>query len=166
MYLNDGYDCPMDSVIRPNIFLAYYIYPELLTSKEWVEVFDNALPKLWCDWDMGEGVEGGGLSTIDKTHPLYQPYYTGIDNKSYHRGDSWFWINNIAAISMYRLDKERYKDKIFKIVNSSSQDILYWGFIGYASELASSGWFKSGGCLCQTWSIATFIELIHEVYIE
>ncbi|MGV8171206.1 MAG: amylo-alpha-1,6-glucosidase [Candidatus Woesearchaeota archaeon] len=166
MYLNDGYDCPMDSVIRPNVFLAYYIYPELLTSKEWIEVFDNVLPKLWCDWDFGEGIVGGGLSTIDKSHPLYQPHYTGIDNKSYHRGDSWFWINNIAAISMYRLDKEKYKDYIFRIVNASSQDILYWGFIGYASELASSGWFKSGGCLCQTWSIATFIELIHEVYIE
>lgn len=165
-FLNDGYNCPMDSVIRPNLFLAYYIYPELLSSKEWTDAFDNALPKLWCDWDFGEGIIGGGLSTIDKTHPLYMPYYTGIDNKSYHRGDSWFWINNMAAISMYRLDKERYKDNIFKILNSSSQDILYWGFIGYSSELASSGWFKSGGCLCQTWSIATFIELIHEVYIE
>jgi len=166
MYLNDGYDCSMHTVLRPNTFLAYYIYPDLLTQEEWKEVFDNALPKLWCEWDLGDGVKGGGLSTIDKTHPLYQPYYTGIDNKSYHRGDSWFWINNIAAISMYRLDKEKYKDYIFKIVNSSSQDILYWGFVGYASELASSGWFKSGGCLCQTWSIATFIELMHEVYIE
>ena len=166
MYLNDGYDCPLDTVVRPNIFLAYYIYPDLLTSGEWIQVFDNSLPKLWCDWDMGEGVKGGGLSTIDKIHPLYQPYYTGIDNKSYHRGDSWFWINNLAAVAMYRLDKEKYKDYIFKIINSSSQDILYWGFIGYSAELASSGWFKSGGCLCQTWSIATFIELMHEVYIE
>jgi len=166
MYLNDGYDCSLHDVVRPNIFLAYYIYPDLLTQKEWLEVCDNVLPKLWCEWELGEGVKGGGLSTIDKTHSLYQPYYTGIDNKSYHRGDSWFWINNIAAISMYRLDKEKYKDHIFKIINSSSQDILYWGFVGYSSELASSGWFKSGGCLCQTWSIATFIELMHEVYIE
>ena len=166
MYLNDGYDCSLHNVVRPNIFLAYYIYPGLLTTKEWEQVFDSALPKLWCDWDLGEGTKGGGLSTIDKTHSLYQPTYTGIDNKSYHRGDSWFWINNIAAIAMYRLDKEKYKEYIFKILNSSSQDILYWGFVGYASELASSGKFKSGGCLCQTWSIATFIELMHEVYIE
>ena len=165
-YLNDGYDCSMHTVVRPNVFLAYYIYPDLLTQEEWKDVFDNALPKLWCEWDLGENVLGGGLSTIDKKHSLYQPYYTGIDNKSYHRGDSWFWINNIAAISMYRLDKEKYKNYIFKIISSSSQDILYWGFVGYASELASSGWFKSGGCLCQTWSIATFIELMHEVYIE
>jgi glycogen debranching enzyme len=166
LYLNDGYDCPLDSVFRPNIFLAYYTYPELLSPKEWVEVFDNVLANLWCDWNMDDDIRGGGLSTIDKTHPLYQPYYTGIDNKSYHRGDSWFWINNIAAIAMYRLDKEHYKDYILKIINASSHDILYWGFIGYASELTSSGWFKSGGCLCQTWSIATFIELMHEVYIE
>lgn len=166
MYLNDGYDCPLDNVARPNVFLAYYIYPELLTSEEWSQVFDNSLSKLWCDWEMGEGLKGGGLSTIDKAHPLYQPNYTGIDNKSYHRGDSWFWINNLAAVAMYRLDKEKYKECIFKILNSSSQDILYWGFIGYSAELASSGWFKSGGSLCQTWSIATFIELMHEVYIE
>jgi len=166
MTLSDGYEGSLSEVVRPNIFLAYYIYPNLLSKDEWTQVFDNALPKLWCDWDMGEGVKGGGLSTIDKTHPLYQPYYTGIDNKSYHRGDSWFWINNIAAIAMYRLDKERYKDQITKIMASSAQDILYWGFVGYASELASSGWFKSGGCLCQTWSLATYIELVHEVYIE
>ncbi len=166
MYLNDGYDCPLEGVVRPNLFLAYYIYPDLLTSTEWSQVFDSALPRLWCEWDLGEGVKGGGFSTIDKTHPLYQSNYTGIDNKSYHRGDSWFWVNNLAAVAMYRLDKEKYKDYIFKIFNSSSQDILYWGFIGYSSELTSSGWFKSGGSLCQTWSIATFIELIHEVYIE
>ncbi|MGV8140815.1 MAG: amylo-alpha-1,6-glucosidase [Candidatus Woesearchaeota archaeon] len=166
LYLNDGYDCPLSDVIRPNIFLAYYIYPDLLSPKEWIEVFDNALSRLWCEWDMGENLKGGGLSTIDKMHPLYQPTYTGIDNKSYHRGDSWFWVNNVAAVAMYRLDKEHYKEHILKIITASSQDILYWGFIGYSSELASSGWFKSGGCLCQTWSIATFIELMHEVYIE
>ncbi|MGV8087172.1 MAG: amylo-alpha-1,6-glucosidase [Candidatus Woesearchaeota archaeon] len=165
MYLNDGYDSSLSEVIRPNIFLAYYIYPQLLDTNEWIEVFDNALPKLWCEWNV-TGQNLGGLSTIDKTHYLYQPYYTGLDNKSYHRGDSWFWINNIAAISMYRLDKEKYKDYISKIVALSSYDILYSGFIGYASELTSSGWFKSGGCLCQTWSIATFIELMHELYIE
>ncbi|HYD03445.1 MAG TPA: amylo-alpha-1,6-glucosidase [Alphaproteobacteria bacterium] len=166
LHLMDGYDCPMDSVTRPNIFIAYYVYPELLSDSEWIEVFDSALPKLWCDWDMGEGVKGGGLSTIDKSHYLYQPYYTGIDNKSYHRGDSWPWINNIAAIAMHRLDKKRYEEYIKEIVTSSAHDILYWGFIGYASELASSGWFKSGGCLAQTWSIATYIELMHEMFID
>jgi len=165
-HLNDGFEGSLSEVARPNVFLAYYIYPDLLSKNEWMQVFDDAMPKLWCEWDMGEGIKGGGLSTIDKTHTLYQPYYTGVDNKSYHRGDSWFFINNISAIAMYRLDKELYNEQILKIVNSSSQDILYWGFIGYASELASSGWFKSGGCLAQTWSVATYIELMHEVYIE
>jgi hypothetical protein len=163
--LNDGYDCTMSEIVRPNIFLAYYLYPELVSPKDWESTFDNALSKLWCEWDI-DTVKCGGLSTIDKSNGLYQPYYTGIDNKSYHRGDSWFWINNLAAIAMYRLNKEKYDTYIQKIMHASTQDILYWGFIGYASELASSGWFKSGGCLCQTWSITTFIELIHEMYIE
>jgi hypothetical protein len=163
--LNDGYCCAMHDVVRPNIFLAYYIYPELLSPTEWVPVFDHALSRLWCDWDI-DGTACGGLSTIDKSHYLYKSQYSGIDNASYHRGDSWFWVNNIAAISMYRLDKDRYKQHIERIVNASTQDILFSGYIGYASELTSSGWFKSGGCLCQTWSIATFIELMHEMYVE
>jgi len=163
--LNDGYDCEMHDVARPNIFLAYYIYPELLEPVEWESAFDHVLPKLWCDWELGS-IAGGGLSTIDKNNTLYQEHYTGINNRSYHRGDSWFFVNNIAAISMYRLNKEKYSSHITKILNSSSEDILFNGFSGYASELSSSGHFRSGGCFCQTWSIATFIEMMHEFYIE
>ncbi len=166
IYLNDGYNSPLSEVVRPNVFLAHYIYPDLLSSEEWQNVFDNVLPKLWCEWDIDAKTTSGGLSTIDKSHYLYKDTYTGLTNESYHRGDSWFWINNVAAIAMYRLDKNKYDSYIRKIVSSSSYDILYSGFIGYASELTSSGCFKSGGCLCQTWSIATFIELIHEMYIE
>jgi glycogen debranching enzyme len=162
--LNDGYACNMHDVFRPNVFLAYYLYPELLMPAEWGRAFDNILPRLWCEWDI-DGKSGGGLATIDKAYPLYQPHYTGLDNKSYHRGDSWFWINNIAAISMYRLDKHRYKQYIDKILNASTQDILFYGFIGHASEITSSSIFRPAGCLAQAWSISTYIELIHEMYM-
>jgi len=47
-----------DFTIRPNIFLAAYIYPKLLNQQDWEKVFDRALAALWLDW--------GGLSTLDK----------------------------------------------------------------------------------------------------
>jgi len=166
--LNDGFNSSYGDIVRPNIFLAYYAYPGLLSDEEWMSVFDNAIEKLWCEWKIGESAGddiAGGFSTIDKTHVLYRPYYTGQDNKSYHRGDSWFYINNIAAVCMSRLNKEKYSRYIEMILQSSAEDILFSGFIGYASELSSGAYYRPAGCFCQAWSIATFIELMHEQYM-
>ena len=83
-----------DFTKRPNIYIAAYIYPELLTRDEWTTCFKNITPSLWLSW--------GGLSTIDKKHPLYTKTHTGEITQSYHRGDSWFWINNLAVLVMKR----------------------------------------------------------------
>lgn len=162
--LNDGYACSNADVMRPNIFIAYYVYPDLLHNEEWESVFDYALERLWMGWDLVNR-EGGGLSTIDKDHYLFTPNYTGQNNRSYHRGDSWFFVNNIAAMALFRLNKEKYFPYIKKILNASTEDILYKGFIGCASELSSGTVFKPAGCFCQAWSIATYIELIHEMFL-
>ncbi len=161
LYLHDAAGGEYYDVMRPNIFLAYYLYPALLSDTEWEQVFDRALERLWCEWDIG-----GGISTIDKSHPLYSGQYTGQDNKSYHRGDSWFYTNNIAALCLHRLNQKKYAAFIKKILAASTEDILYSGFIGAASELSSSAAYKPGGCFAQTWSIATYIELVHEMFIE
>ena len=153
LILKDGKD---DAAIRPNIFLAYYLYPELLSHQEWEEVFDNTLKKLWVDW--------GGLTTIDKTSRYFTWEYSGENNKSYHRGDSWFFINNIAAICLYKVNKIKYDYAIRKIIDASTQDILWNGFIGHASELSSAKEQRAEGCLAQAWSAGTYIELVHEVY--
>lgn len=152
--LKDGSE---DNTIRPNIFLAYYLYPELLEKKEWVSVFENSLARLWLDW--------GGLSTIDKESLLFCDEYTGEDNRSYHRGDSWFFINNIAASCMIKLDKDRFRDYIEKIIKASSEDILYRGIIGRASEISSAKEQNANGSLFQLWSAATFIELA-DLYLK
>ena len=152
-YFADGLN---DFIIRPNIFIAAYIYPELLTKKEWITCFDNALKSLWNNW--------GGVSTIDKNNPLFRPEHTGENNESYHNGDSWFWINNLAAIVLYRLNKKRYKKYINKILEASTKEILWQGAIGHHAELSSSKELRSEGCLAQAWSAAMYIELINEIY--
>lgn len=151
--LADGVD---DFTIRPNIFIAAYVFEDLLPKLIWKKAIDNALEKLWLDW--------GGLSTIDKDNKMFKDTYSGELPISYHRGDSWYWINNLAAIVMHRIDKNHYKDKISKILEASSQEILWQGCIGSASELSSAKKRESQGCLNQAWSNATFIELIHQIY--
>ncbi|MDD2890385.1 MAG: amylo-alpha-1,6-glucosidase [bacterium] len=145
----------LDTTIRPNIFIACYLYPELLTKNEWKSVFSETLKKLWLEW--------GGLSTIDTNNPLYCDKYTGQDDKSYHNGDSWFFINNLAAISMYRIDKVHFNTYIKDILKASTTEMLSYGFIGHCAELSSAKELNPCGCLAQAWSSATLVELTSEV---
>lgn len=154
-FLLDGAD---DETIRPNIFIAYYAAPEILDRSEWGMAFDYALRALWDYW--------GGLATIDKSNKLFCNESTGQDTKSYHRGDSWFWINNLSAICLYKYDKKRYKREIEKILEASTDEILFHGCVGHHSELSSSEDLKAEGCWAQAWSAAMFIELIHELFVR
>lgn len=154
-YLNDGLN---DPTVRPNIFLAAYVYPDLLSNEDWAKCFSYALDKLWLDW--------GGLSTIEKNNKLFCSEYTGEDNRSYHRGDSWFWINNYAALVMSRLCSKDFKDKIEKITDASCEEILWKGMLACHAELSSAKELRSEGCWSQLWSSASFIELVNELYVN
>ena len=156
-YLNDGIDKRVaDKTIRPNVFLAAYIFHSMLSNKEWIKCFDSVLPNLSLWW--------GGLSSIDKKSPLFHKHHTGSDDISYHHGDSWYFLNNMAAIVLHKTDKEKYKRYINKIVRASTKEILWQGAIGHHSEISSASSRQSLGCQAQLWSAAMFIELIHELY--
>ncbi|RME30700.1 hypothetical protein D6789_04895, partial [Candidatus Woesearchaeota archaeon] len=100
-----------DPTQRPNVFLAYSAYPQLLSREEWRGVFDAALPSLFLEW--------GGLASIATTHPLFTTHYTGMNNKSYHRGDSWFWVNCLAAQSLHRIAPEHYHETIARLMDAA-----------------------------------------------
>ncbi|RLE48157.1 hypothetical protein DRJ25_00555 [Candidatus Woesearchaeota archaeon] len=153
--LKDCVGCVGGNVVRPNVFIAAYVYPELLSRKEWCEVFDNALRTLWLPW--------GGLSTIDKSSSLFHKTHTGENPESYHNGDSWFWINNLAAIVLHRFGKKRFSFYINKIAEASSKEILKMGAIGHHAELSDAQKLSSKGCLSQAWSAALFVELMFEL---
>ncbi len=142
-----------DDTIRPNIFLAYYIYPALLSKNGWKQAFDTVLKELWADW--------GGLSTVSHKSPLFKIEYTGEDDVSYHNGNSWFYINNYAALAMHRLDKSYYAKYIKRVLHASKEELLFSGFVGCCAELSSSKHMRSEGCLSQAWSAASFIELMY-----
>lgn len=149
--LADGYvRGSQDWTLRPNIFIAYYAYPDLLAKGEWKAAFSHALQKLWLSW--------GGLATIDKNHPLFCSEYTGMTNQSYHRGDSWFFVNNMAALCMLDLDAKAFKEYIAKIWEASAYELMYSGLAGHHAEVSSASHLSSKGCLAQAWSAALFAE--------
>ena len=89
---------------------------------------------------------------------------TGENSQSYHRGDSWFWLNNLAAIQLNRTNPKKFQKYIQKIISASTEDILWKGCAGCASEISSAKELSSHGCFNQAWSNAMYMELIDELY--
>jgi len=163
-YLADGIedDGTIDDTIRPNVFIAAYLHPEILSKEEWEKCFENLLSHLWCDW----GENGGGIATIDKKSPLFHECYTGEKPDSYHRGDCWYFLNNLAATVLHKTNPEKFRKYIDSILKSSTYAMLYSGIIGNMAELSSAKKFESNGSLVQAWSVAFYIELINELYSQ
>lgn len=149
--LHDGVH---DPTMRPNCFLAAYAYPELLPPRDWEICFKTALQKLWLPW--------GGVSTIERGDSRYEGYSTGENPKSYHNGDSWFYLNNVAALAMHRINARRFRPYIKKVLEASTKDIVTEQALGYPSELTSAEEFKPGGAWNQAWSASTYLELVRE----
>ncbi len=154
-YLKDGIE---DDTIKANVFIAAYVYPKLLSNDDWIKCFNYVLPRLWLNW--------GGIASIDKNNKKFTNTSTGENQKSYHHGDSWFWLNNLAAIVLYRIDSKKYKKYINKIIEASTDEILWNGAIGSHAELSSALSMRSQGCLNQAWSSAMYIEMIEEIVKE
>lgn len=151
-------DGSKDKRIRPNVFIALYLSPQLFDKSTWKKTCDDLLAQLLLPW--------GGLATLDSQNPLFSPSYTGENNKSYHRGDSWYFVNNLAAIALHRLDKNYYAREINALTQASIKDILQLGFAGHASELSSAQMQTGEASPVQSWSSATLIELLQERFNE
>ncbi|MBR9700960.1 hypothetical protein GOV11_03795 [Candidatus Woesearchaeota archaeon] len=141
-----------DHTVRPNIFIAWYISPKLFVKEEWRGFFHSALPELWLEW--------GGLSSISQNSGIYQSRYTGEDVRSYHRGDSWYWVNNTAALAMHSVDPEGFRVPIKRVISAGLTDLLSLGFMGHCSEISSAEEQEAAGCWSQAWSASTLLELL------
>jgi glycogen debranching enzyme len=149
-------DGSADLTVRPNIFLAWYAAPKLFTNVEWSRFFSAVLPDLWLEW--------GGLSTISVKDRNFHAHSTGESNASYHRGDSWYFVNNIAAIAMRSVNLEQFKAYVPKIIAASTHDLLAQGYVGHCSEISSASRQEPFGCHAQAWSASTFLELVQEAF--
>jgi len=150
--LADGVADHVDRTARPNIFLAAYAAPELFSYAEWHRIFTVSLERLWLPW--------GGLATIDREHLLFTPSYTGENDRSYHRGDSWYFVNNIAAIVLGQAGFTRERDELLR---ASTKQLLEMGIPGHAAETSSAQRQEAHGCFIQTWSAATYVEAVLSV---
>lgn len=146
-----------DATQRPNIFLAYQFYPDLLLRHEWEKAFVSALDALWLPW--------GGIASIAKKHPFFCGADRGCEdpNQSYHHGDAWFFVNNYAAASLYEVNAEKFQPYVDALLAASTNDILWEGALGHHSEVSSADHYVSRGCRAQSWSAASYCDAIDRI---
>ncbi|MFW6025625.1 MAG: hypothetical protein ACOCRX_04720 [Candidatus Woesearchaeota archaeon] len=152
-----------DTLTRPNVFLAYYINKNLFDNKVWEKTFDEVLKKNKNEFIINipekrenQKIKFSLISTLEYNKAI--KHYTGENDESYHMGDSWYFINNIACISLYKINKEKYKGTINSIINSSIYDCTINN--SFCSEVTSINDIKPYGCYNQLWSNATLIEFL------
>jgi glycogen debranching enzyme len=144
------WDTPDSNTVRPNIFLAYHLYPELMLKEKWEKAFDKVLPEL--------DLEGGGLASISQVDSRFLARDSGEGSPSYHNGDSWYFLNNLAASVLYRIDAAKYSEYINEIMEASTGEILYKGAVGHHAEISSADCQCSLGCEAQLWSSAMYLN--------
>lgn len=144
------WDAPESGTVRPNIFLAYHLYPELMLKEKWERAFDKVLPELYLEW--------GGIASISQIDSRFVAHDSGEGSSSYHNGDSWYFMNNLVASVLYRLDPAKYSEHINELMEASTNDILYMGAVGHHSEISSAACQQSLGCEAQLWSSAMYLN--------
>jgi|GEM_PF-2216824 len=116
-YVLDRKDSPE---IRPNSFIACFFAPEIFLRADWEKTFDAHLREtdLWLEW--------GGLRLLSQTDLNFDPDRDGV---------SWFFLNNIAAISLNRLNERKYKPQISQIFSASGKNIIWQEHTGRPCEV-------------------------------
>lgn len=154
VYLRKNYlfDEAENDTVTNDIFLAYYLYPDLCFQDEWEIIFEKALEHLYLNW--------GGVSSLSKFDSRFQKEYTGANDLSYHQGDSWYFMNAMAALVLNHCNKTKFKTQIKEITQNLTNELLLKGTFGYLSEVSSSSNSNSRGCLSQLWSHMVYLELI------
>lgn len=150
------YDEPSSQVVTCDIFLAYYLYPDLCTQNEWEVIFDKALKHLYLNW--------GGISSLSKYDSRFKHTYSGANDESYHQGDSWYFMNAITAICLNHCNDKKFKETIKQIIQCLNEQVLFKGALGHIAEVSSANKAQTRGCVAQTWSLALYIELMHNIY--
>jgi hypothetical protein len=141
-----------ENPVDVNLIFAFLFLEDIFTLNEWKNFFEKLLKESYLLW--------GGLATLPLNDPKFLDEDDGEKVNAYHQGDSWYFLNNLLAYSLAKIDFKRFKNFIEKIIESSFLDLFFDGALGWSSEISSAKERKSEGSLVQTWSIASLALLL------
>lgn len=148
--------------LRPNLFIAMAVAPELFDKKHAQECIRFCKDVL---------VGPLGMRTLDPADQQYKPYYLNSDDsgdfqtskgRNYHQGPEWVWPLGYylrAARHFEALEPQ----EIARILRTHRDYISQDAWCGLPELTNKNGEKCYDSCNTQAWSTATLLDLIHDL---
>ncbi|KAJ1553809.1 hypothetical protein HK096_006327, partial [Nowakowskiella sp. JEL0078] len=167
-----------DYQLRPNLFIAMVVAPELFNVNHAVETLRIAKEVL---------VSPLGIKTLDPSDWAYRGVYDNANDSddptvakgiNYHNGPEWVWVYSYYLRAYLHFERiaahsESSKQKfnvalanVSKLISYHKYHILDTSaspFAGLPELTNSNGTFCRDSCDTQTWSSATMLELVNDI---
>ena len=167
-YISDDNDSRHESQLRPNVFIALSISPELFKKSHAMKFMKLAEEFLVVKNCMG-------IRTLDKNDNDYNGNYEQNDNENfnlangynYHNGPEWVFLSGFYLMSKMIFNEYNSKEEL--LIDISKKLVPFERYIkddiwsGLPELTNKDGYYCESGCNTFTRSVATLLEVLYEL---